>query len=97
MAQLSDTRSRWLEIALSVGLSITTSAVVVSWTLSAMLADFKATLDAHAHQIAALEQGERTLQSDNAAQATSIAVNASQFSEVIRRLDSIDRALEHRK
>ena len=89
-------RARWVEIAVSVAFSITTSAVVVAWTVSATLAKFETKLDGQDVRIGAVELSSRQVLDENSVQTSRIAVQESQWTEVIRRLDAIDRKLEAR-
>lgn len=96
-SSVTDTvRARWLEMTIVSSLSIITSAVVVTWTVSATLAKFEAKLEAHDVRLSSVEQQERQAQADNSAQAAQIAVQSSQWTEVIRRLDAIDKKLERK-
>jgi mannitol-specific phosphotransferase system IIBC component len=87
-------RARWAEIAISVGLSILTSAVVMAWTLSSKLAAFENTLEAQDKRIAKVERDDAEQAVDHRDQESRIAVQETRWSEVVRRLDSIDRKLE---
>lgn len=87
-------RSRWLEIAISVGLSIATSATVVSWRISATLATFEAKTVEHDQGIEMLNARVAQVKEENGAQNVQIAVANSQFSEVLRRLDTIERKID---
>lgn len=89
-------RARWVELLVCCGLSITTSAVVVAWTVSRALASVEARLDSQAVDVQALKSKSDQAFSERSAQSAQIAVQQSQWSEVLRRLDSIDRQLERR-
>ena len=93
---MATTRARWIEIAVSVGLSIVTSAVVVAWTVSATLATFETKLESQVQEISYIKSQQQIAQSERSAQNSQIQVQASQWTEVVRRLDSIDRKLERR-
>lgn len=87
-------RGRLIEVFMVAAISIVTSAVTVAWSLSATLESFRNKLDVHDK---ALDQDSRMIQSivsTNAEQSTAISVSNAQFTEIQRRLDSIDRKLE---
>lgn len=89
-------RSRWAELAITLAVSVITSALVMSWTLSAQLAEFKTTITVQGQRLDRIELTVAQNTSVNGSQTAQIAVQSTQWTEVIRRLDAIDRKLEHR-
>lgn len=97
MSQFVDNpRSRWIELGITLAASIITSALVMSWRMSASLAQFQDKLDSQEMRLERVESQAQQNSSANSTQNSEIAVQSSQWSEVIRRLDAIDRKLEKR-
>lgn len=93
--------ARILEVVISVFASIITSAVIVSWQLSAKLSNYENGIKANGTDIIALDaksvqnrasiQGIETV---NATQAAQIAVTDARYTEISRRLDSLDAKVD---
>ena len=89
-----DRRARWLEVFISVAASVLTSAVVVSWTLSAVLATLQATQEEHERRLVSQQGQLNTLADRSVSTAEKTARIDAQYSDILRRLESIDRKLE---
>lgn len=92
-----DRRARWLEVGISVAASVLTSAIVVSWTLSAVLATMKTTQEEHDRRLMS-QQAQITVLADRSVLAAERAARIdAQYGDILRRLESIDRKLERTK
>lgn len=87
-------RGRLIEVVVVAVISIASSAITVSWSLSATLEHYRTKLDAHDKSIDRTETMVQDVISTNAQQNQAIAINNTQFQEIQRRLDSIDRKLD---
>lgn len=92
-----DRRARLLEVFVSVAASAVSSAILVSWVLSATLTRFESAIDEHERRLVS-QQAQLTAITDRGAQTNEklAAVNA-QYADILRRLDGIDRKLEGRR
>lgn len=90
-------RSRLIEVIVVAGVSILTSAVTVSWSLSATIEGFRNSLADHSKRIDQNATEIKTIVGTNAEQNTALSVNSTQYTEIQRRLDSIDRKLEEQR
>jgi hypothetical protein len=93
--------ARFIEITISVLAAITSSVAVTAWTLSARLQDFEngiksnetalVDLNARATQNRTSIQG---IESINATQNSQIAVSDARYTDITRRLDSIENKVD---
>lgn len=93
--------ARLVEVAISVIASIATSAIVVTWKLSATLTGFEASIaeanrrmNAYELQVQSNRSAITASEVVNAKQEAAIAVSDAKYTEVIRRLDSMDSKLD---
>lgn len=87
-------RARLLEVSISVIASVLTSAVVVAWTISATLARMQSRIDEHSTALADQSLRLNQLRDSDTDQGQAIATVEAHYSDILRRLDSIDRKLE---
>lgn len=88
-----DRRARLLEVFVSVAASALTSAVIVSWTLSATLSRFETQIAEHERRLVVQQAQMQTLGDRSVLAAEKIARVDAQYEDILRRLDSIDRKL----
>jgi uncharacterized coiled-coil protein SlyX len=91
-----DRRARLLELAMAIGTSAITSAVVVSWSLSATLADLRAKSDQQASQITSLSTTLQMMQSNDSAQSERIAKAEAHYEDIMHTLSEIKAAVARR-
>lgn len=94
MAGNGDRRARLVEMAISVGASVITSAVVVAWTISASLTSFRERIDSFDRQMRANGEQIASLNARDLAQVSQLSATDAHYQDILRRLDSIDRRLE---
>lgn len=101
-------RDRWLELVVSVGVSIVSSGLAMTWLLSAKLAKFETTLDQQQtalvdlnNRVASNKSSLQGIETVNATQMSQIAVSDARYTDILRRLDSldlkVDRALDENR
>lgn len=95
--QASERRSRLIEVGLSVAASVIASSVVASWTLSEALATYAAKIDEHDRALNFKQQQIAALESRQLAYERTQAQGEAHYSDILRRLDSIDQKLESRR
>lgn len=87
-------RNRLLEVALSVGASIFSTLVLVTWTLSAKLESFNQNITSNKAMIADQNSKLATAEATNASQTAQLAVAQSRYDDIVRRLDSIESKVD---
>lgn len=91
-----DRRARFIEVLISVAASIFSSAVVVSWTLSASLTRLETRLNDHDREFVGVRSQIDGVTQRDITQGQQMAANEARYSDILRRLESIDRKLETR-
>lgn len=84
-------------MVISVASSIIASAVVVAWTISATLTEYRQRLQAHDSQLASMASSMQAIQARDGMQGEQLARSEAHWEDVVRRLDSIDSKLEPRR
>lgn len=94
-------RDRWVELVVSVGVSILSSALVMTWLLSAKLAKFETTIEQTQkllvdldNRVAVNKSAIQGIETVNATQMSQIAVSDARYTDILRRLDSLDAKVD---
>jgi septal ring factor EnvC (AmiA/AmiB activator) len=90
MTTNGERRARWIEIAISIIASIVTSALVVSWSLSATLSQYGEKLSQHDRQYQNLDERVSAISAQTAAHGAQIAVTEAHFQDLVRRLEAFE-------
>lgn len=89
-----DKHARWAELAVTIGASVIASAVTVSWTMASSLTRIEQQILQHQSRLDVQGGALIDMQGRVNGQGTQIAVVGSQFGDILRRLDTIDRKLD---
>lgn len=90
------TRSRLLEVAVSVIFSIIAASLTVSWALSATLENFRVTQAEQDKRIQQNSDDVRQTISTNAQQNTQLGITQVQYNDIVRRLEQIEKKIDTR-
>jgi hypothetical protein len=90
----SERASRWIELAVSVGASVLTSAIVVSWTISATLAELRVRVDGNTAADVSLSAELGSIRNNDAVQTATIAKMDAHYEDIVRRLEDLQRKLD---
>jgi uncharacterized coiled-coil protein SlyX len=83
----TEKRARMLEVALTMGAAIITSALVNMWTLSAQLSEFQTKIQTHDESLRQVVARIENMQLSTAALGSQVAVTEAHYSDILRRLD----------
>ena len=97
MTENSARRSRLIEIAISVLASIVSSALVMTWTMSATFTDLRNKVEEQERIVNINTQEISALNTRDMMQISQQAASDAHYQDILRRLDSIDRKLEARQ
>lgn len=89
----SEARTRWIEMAGSVALSILASAAVASWTISAQIARDEAKIAEHDSRLQTAETYLRLQSQTNSTQDVQLAVIQSQYNDIKGQLTEIKQQI----
>lgn len=87
---------RWVEVIGAAVISAGTSAVVVSWTLSATLSELKTKSAEQDRRLGSVEATVQTTQSLDSLQALQLAVTDANYKNIIISLDEIKRQIREK-
>ena len=90
----SERASRWIELIVSIGASVATSAIVVSWTISSSLARIEANGIADHARILTLEQNALSSTTIDATQSERIARNEERFDMIKAQLTKLNDKID---
>lgn len=88
---------RWIEVIGAAAASAATSAVVVSWTLSATLQDLKTRQQEQDRRLVAIETTQQQTQGLDSLQSQQIAVTDTNYKNIILSLEEIKRQIRDRR
>ena len=94
---VNDKKFRWVEVLVATAGSAATSAIVVSWTLSATLQELKTRSDEQAKRLSSIEQVMQSTQSLDSLQSTQLAVTDANYKNIIIVLGEIKDQLRGRR
>jgi membrane-bound ClpP family serine protease len=88
---------RWIEVVGAALASAITSAVVVSWTISATLQELKSKAQEQDRRLSSVETTIQSTQSLDSLQTSQLAVTEANYKNIILSLDEIKTQMQNRR